>query len=83
MKFIEFLLDEQIQPELIQSGSRGAADKLAQQFIRVANEEAYKAGRPGDPSIIRQTVDKLVNNFSSNILAAVDRELKFSRIKTV
>ena len=75
----------EVYQEFIPAGSKSTvtADKLARDFLVIAREEAYKAGKPNNPAVIRKIVDQIVNNFTSSVLAAVDREVSMSKAKSI
>ena len=53
------------------------ATSLGQQILYRARQEAYKQGRPTDIKLIKDLVNKMVNRFTSNVLAAADEEVSF------
>lgn len=56
------------------------ASQIGVQLYREAQKAAYAAGKPNK---VKEIADKMVNQFQSNILAAVDREIRFSNAKEI
>ena len=56
------------------------ASQIGVQLYREAQKAAYAAGKPNQ---VKQIAEKMVNQFQSNILAAVDRESRFNNAKDI
>lgn len=55
------------------------ASTIGQQLLQRARVEAYQRGRPNDVALIRELANKMANRFTSNILASIDDELKYTQ----
>lgn len=77
---ISDLLNEEYPP---QSKSSQTAQSIGRQIFQRAQKEAYKAGKANNTKFIKQLADKVVNRFTSNILQAVDDEIKYSQAQSV
>jgi hypothetical protein len=56
------------------------ASQIGQQIYREARKKAYENGKPNKA---KELADKMLNQFQSNILAAIDREERFNSAKEV
>lgn len=67
--------------ELIPKDSTQAgAEKVAQELVRAAQQKAYESGKP---NATYKMAHILADRFHSNVLAAIDREIEFLRMKSV
>ena len=60
--------------------TKSSADKIAQELVRAAQQKAYESGKP---QATWKMAHILADRFHSNVLAAIDKEIEFLRMKSV